>query len=115
MSHWPAMKKWVDLEYLLKTAGSRTVPIEIGSHYTDPSWSQKLMTLEEFIKNHYLSDSGDVGYLAQHNLFDQVSKGVYLSTPNDIIFLRLANYGLIFVSLSIVAAVQIMNNPQNQI
>lgn len=78
MTHWPAMKKWVDLEYLLKIAGSRTVPIEIGSHYTDASWSQKLMTLEEFIKKHYLSESGDVGYLAQHNLFDQVCR-IYLS------------------------------------
>lgn len=70
MTHWPAMSKWQDVNYLLRVAGDRTVPVEIGSHYTDESWSQKLMTVREFIRQHYLS--GDVGYLAQHNLFDQV-------------------------------------------
>lgn len=67
------MRKWIDLNYLLKIAGNRTVPIEIGSHYVDENWSQKLMTLQDFIKNHFLSDSAEKrGYLAQHNLFDQV-------------------------------------------
>lgn len=74
MLHWPATTKWLDLNYLLQVAGDRTVPIEIGSHYTDEDWSQKLMTMKEFIKKHYLSDTGDIGYLAQHNLFDQITE-----------------------------------------
>ncbi|XP_050296855.1 bifunctional peptidase and arginyl-hydroxylase JMJD5-like [Anthonomus grandis grandis] len=74
MAHWPASTKWLDLNYLLKVLGNRTVPIEIGSHYTDENWSQKLMTAKDFITKHYLSDSGDVGYLAQHNLFDQITE-----------------------------------------
>lgn len=74
MSHWPASTKWLDLNYLLDVAGNRTVPVEIGSHYTDEEWSQKLMTLKEFITKHYLSETGDVGYLAQHNLFDQITE-----------------------------------------
>ncbi|CAH1119822.1 unnamed protein product [Phaedon cochleariae] len=74
MEHWPASKKWLDINYLLKIAGDRTVPIEVGSHYVDENWSQKLMTLREFITRHYLSDSGNVGYLAQHNLFEQISE-----------------------------------------
>lgn len=30
------------------------------------------MTLQEFIKGYYLGDADNMGYLAQHNLFDQV-------------------------------------------
>lgn len=30
------------------------------------------MTLQEFIKKYYLDNADDVGYLAQHNLFEQV-------------------------------------------
>ena len=37
------------LSYLKLIAGSRTVPVELGSRYTDEDWSQKLMTLSEFI------------------------------------------------------------------
>ena len=29
-----------------------TVPVELGSRYTDNNWTQKLMTLNEFIDNH---------------------------------------------------------------
>lgn len=72
MSHWPASKKWTDVNYLLKVAGERTIPIEIGSHYADENWSQKLMTLKEFIKSYYLESTDSLGYLAQHTLFDQV-------------------------------------------
>ncbi|KAB0792258.1 hypothetical protein PPYR_14217 [Photinus pyralis] len=71
ISHWPAVTKWPDVNYLLELAGSRTVPIEIGSHYADENWTQKLMSLREFIYDHYL-DSSSLGYLAQHNLFDQI-------------------------------------------
>ncbi|XP_060519627.1 bifunctional peptidase and arginyl-hydroxylase JMJD5 [Cylas formicarius] len=71
MSHWPALTKWQDLGYLLRVAGERTVPVEIGSNYMDQNWSQKLMTVNEYIKKFYLSETGQIGYLAQHNLFDQ--------------------------------------------
>lgn len=72
MGHWPASKKWLDVNYLLSIAAHRTVPIEIGSHYLESNWSQKLMTFKDFILNHYLSEDGDIGYLAQYNLFDHV-------------------------------------------
>ncbi len=38
------------LDYLKQVAGSRTVPIEIGSKYTDENWSQSLMTMSQFIE-----------------------------------------------------------------
>ncbi|XP_018575765.1 jmjC domain-containing protein 5-like [Anoplophora glabripennis] len=74
MEHWPATRKWMDVNYLLRIAGDRTVPIEIGSHYADENWSQKLMTLKDFIYKHYLGYTADIGYLAQHNLFEQITE-----------------------------------------
>ncbi|XP_025866837.2 bifunctional peptidase and arginyl-hydroxylase JMJD5 isoform X3 [Vulpes vulpes] len=67
---WPCMKRW-SLEYIQEIAGCRTVPVEVGSRYTDEEWSQTLMTVNEFISRHIRSEPKDVGYLAQHQLFDQ--------------------------------------------
>ena len=52
---WPAYaaRKW-SLEYLKRVAGPRTIPVELGSRYTDDDWSQKLMTLTEFIDDYVL-------------------------------------------------------------
>jgi lysine-specific demethylase 8 len=70
MEHWPAMSKW-SIEYLKMISGQRTVPIEIGSKYTEEDWSQKLMTINEFI-DRFIVNEQNTGYLAQHPLFDQV-------------------------------------------
>ena len=43
---------YFSLDYLKQIAGSRTVPIEIGSKYTDENWSQALMKLSDFIDLH---------------------------------------------------------------
>ena len=40
------------LEYLKKVAGPRTVPVELGSRYTDDDWSQQLMTIKTFIEGY---------------------------------------------------------------
>lgn len=76
MTEWPALRRWPDLNYLLEKAGSRTVPVELGSSYSDSDWSQKLMSLRDFITLHVhksKTDPGDkLGYLAQHQLFNQV-------------------------------------------
>lgn len=77
LGHWPALsnRRW-SLEYLRQVAGYRTVPIEIGSKYTDDSWTQKLMTVNQFIDHYIKVDSSTepqrVGYLAQHQLFSQI-------------------------------------------
>ncbi|CAG2101451.1 unnamed protein product, partial [Medioppia subpectinata] len=88
MADWPALngpRKW-SVEYIARVAGYRTVPIEIGSKYTDEEWSQKLMTINEFIAKYLTDGAGGVeapgvgdgghrtGYLAQHNLFDQIEE-----------------------------------------
>lgn len=97
--------------YLRAVAGCRTVPVEVGSRYTDEAWSQALITVNEFIDRYivgevcsvcqysnlpsaksvygnehqfylvivlpliswfYSQGSTGKGYLAQHQLFDQV-------------------------------------------
>lgn len=40
------------LEYIQEIAGCRTVPVEVGSRYTDEEWSQTLMTVNEFISKY---------------------------------------------------------------
>uniref|UniRef100_A0A914VLL8 JmjC domain-containing protein n=1 Tax=Plectus sambesii TaxID=2011161 RepID=A0A914VLL8_9BILA len=52
--------------------GFRTVPIEIGSRYTDESWSQQLMTVNEFVDRFMRKERSEIGYLAQHRLFTQI-------------------------------------------
>lgn len=76
MEHWPAMageKSW-NLDRIRFLSGHRLVPIEIGSKYTEDDWTQSLMTVSEFIDKFIENSSDDIptGYLAQHQLFDQV-------------------------------------------
>ncbi|XP_068694884.1 lysine-specific demethylase 8-like isoform X1 [Montipora foliosa] len=83
--HWPARttRQW-STQYLKKVAGCRTVPVELGLRYTDDTWTQKLMTIADFIDNHVDPiESGqerEIAYLAQHQLFDQIPE-----LRNDII------------------------------
>ena len=74
ISSWPAMEgpcRW-NTERLVRLAGPRTVPVELGAKYTDHSWTQKLMTIEDFVEKHMKRSDGPVGYLAQHQLLEQV-------------------------------------------
>jgi len=77
--HWPALSensgRFWSVQYLKSVGGYRTVPVEIGSRYTDDDWTQTLMTINDFIEN-YVENSSQQrkGYLAQHNLFDQISE-----------------------------------------
>ncbi|CAG7723681.1 unnamed protein product [Allacma fusca] len=74
IEHWSAMQKW-NVDYIKQRAGSRTVPIEIGSKYTSEEWTQKLVTMDDFIDNYVLASSvaeRSKGYLAQHQLFLQI-------------------------------------------
>jgi lysine-specific demethylase 8 len=81
VKHWPAVTKWRDGAYLDEIVGDRTVPVELGKTYVDDAWSQKLMTMREFMDAYVDGDDdestrrasggADVGYLAQHELFEQ--------------------------------------------
>ncbi|XP_048465243.1 lysine-specific demethylase 8 isoform X2 [Rhincodon typus] len=75
VDHWPAVRdcKW-SVEYIREIAGCRTVPVELGSRYTDEQWSQTLMTVNEFTEKYILDqvEQEPIGYLAQHQLFEQI-------------------------------------------
>ena len=77
MDHWPAKTnhQW-SIKYLKNIAGCRTVPVELGSRYTDDTWTQKLMTIGDFIDNYIdpieNGQDSEIAYLAQHQLFDQI-------------------------------------------
>lgn len=43
------------MEYIQEVAGCRTVPVEVGSRYTDEEWSQRLMTVNDFISKHIVN------------------------------------------------------------
>ncbi|TRY61818.1 hypothetical protein TCAL_14918 [Tigriopus californicus] len=77
MADWPAMTpgphQWT-LAYLRRVAGYRTVPVELGSKYTDPDWTQTLMTVNQFLDEYVLTPKPPQprGYLAQHPLLEQI-------------------------------------------
>ncbi|XP_077211160.1 2-oxoglutarate (2OG) and Fe(II)-dependent oxygenase superfamily protein [Tasmannia lanceolata] len=76
MSHWPALTKWKDMEYLKRVAGDRTVPVEVGKNYLCPTWKQELITFSQFLERIKSTDccSANPTYLAQHPLFDQIQE-----------------------------------------
>jgi lysine-specific demethylase 8 len=73
---WPAAQRWRDPAYLLRVAGARTVPVEVGRHYLADGWRQELMPLSRFLEEHLRNGGGGNAegraYLAQHALFEQV-------------------------------------------
>ncbi len=89
LAHWPAWEEggaraWRDLGYLKRVAGARTVPVEVGkgtylSGAEEGGWGQRLMPLGEFIDRFVVRGHGEregegeeTGYLAQHELFEQL-------------------------------------------
>jgi len=80
LDDWPAFsggeRHWT-VDYLVRAAGPRTVPVELGGRYTDEDWTQTLMTVEDFVKKYIVAAERKPavkGYLAQHQFFDQVKE-----------------------------------------
>lgn len=77
-NHWPALRRWKDLNYILRIAGHRLMPIEIGTDYTSAKWTQQLMRLNEFLYRQFPANRDDtksspsIEYLAQYELFEHV-------------------------------------------
>ena len=74
VSDWPAVdvssgRKWT-LSRLRQLIGHRTVPVEVGAKYTDDDWTQKLLTVGEFIDKYIHGPTTEKAYIAQVNLFD---------------------------------------------
>ena len=65
--HWPACQRWQDPNYLLSRTlyGRRIVPVEIGESYTSEDWTQRTMTIKDFMLQYLLPEQPEViGYLA---------------------------------------------------
>ncbi|KAI9761873.1 MAG: peroxisomal targeting signal 2 receptor [Chaenotheca gracillima] len=95
---WPAFERWRDPSYLLRRTlnGRRLVPVELGRAYTDEGWGQAIVPFSQFLDEYILQGSheyskdrvaarsrgkegeeevvepGKIGYLAQHDLFQQI-------------------------------------------
>uniref|UniRef100_A0A7C9D638 JmjC domain-containing protein n=1 Tax=Opuntia streptacantha TaxID=393608 RepID=A0A7C9D638_OPUST len=75
MSHWPAITRWNNMNYLKRVVGDRTVPVEVGKNYLCPEWKQELITFSEFLERIQSGNASAVPtYLAQHPLFDQIKE-----------------------------------------
>ncbi|KAI9054578.1 hypothetical protein LZ554_001731 [Drepanopeziza brunnea f. sp. 'monogermtubi'] len=80
LDHWPARgdRSWSRPSYLLsKTIGGRRlIPIELGRSYVDEGWGQKIIPFKDFMEYYIFLDTKTparaTGYLAQHNLFNQI-------------------------------------------
>ncbi|EGG14173.1 transcription factor jumonji [Cavenderia fasciculata] len=113
---WPCIEKWKDLNYFINNFGNRLVPIEIGHNKLyksmdeigqlgelktkQPEWSEKVIKMKEFVEKYLVPSSltneipktsEEVGYLAQHNLVEQIpelcdhfSKSQYLPKSSDL-------------------------------
>ena len=76
---WSAIRnperQWSNPRYLTERTlgGRRLVPVELGRSYTEEGWGQQIMTFAEYMDK-YLLDAQPVqtGYLAQHDLLDQI-------------------------------------------
>eukprot|EP01094_Clydonella_sp_ATCC50884_P023757 TRINITY_DN5777_c0_g1_i3.p1 TRINITY_DN5777_c0_g1~~TRINITY_DN5777_c0_g1_i3.p1 ORF type:complete len:491 (+),score=70.54 TRINITY_DN5777_c0_g1_i3:283-1755(+) len=79
ISHWRALSDhpWHDIKYLRSVIGHRLLPVEIGRSYLEREWKQELMTGNEYLERYLCRDAKSepegVGYVAQTNLFDQIS------------------------------------------
>ncbi len=80
-SDWSASTKW-NFDYLRDRFGPRCVPVEVGSRYTDENWTQTIMSIDHFVTEFITGASlakdklKNTGYLAQHQLLDQVRRFV---------------------------------------
>lgn len=104
VSSWPALRRWALPRYWDSVAGNRTVPVEVGSSYLEQGWSQELKTLRSFLDEHVFPGSPSsassaskgrkTGYLAQHDLLEQVPElGRDVLTPDYALALSAADGG----------------------
>jgi lysine-specific demethylase 8 len=93
VDHWPALstRPWASRDYWFDRTlgGRRLVPVEVGRSYTDEGWGQRIMEFREFVdkflwreedktsglgkeREDDRNDTGETGYMAQHDLLSQV-------------------------------------------
>lgn len=118
---WPASTKWGNIEYILDVLGHRTVPIETGKSYLSDESGSTFISGEKFVFDYIIGAQDDastvvvncetpppMGYLAQHQLLEQVP-----ALKHDIIT---PDYCALLLDIdeqqSIASSVQENNGPQ---
>ncbi|XP_053991566.1 uncharacterized protein LOC128883342 isoform X2 [Hylaeus volcanicus] len=77
-SHFPAIHTWKNIPQRLAKCGLlRLVPVEIGSSYSDKKWTQRIMTIQDYIENFLMetsptNETESLGYIAQHAMLDHM-------------------------------------------
>jgi hypothetical protein len=66
---WPARRLWADWDWWRQQYGHRHVPLEVGA-FNDPGWHEEVSLVRGFVDR--LAGGGEIMYLAQHTLFDQL-------------------------------------------
>lgn len=73
ISHWPALTKWKNPSFWIKSAGHRFFPVEIGDSYLSVGWKQDIIQLNEYFENYvFTTDPNNIAYIAQHNWLHQI-------------------------------------------
>lgn len=67
---WPARRLWADWEWWRQEYGHRHVPLEVGA-FNDPGWHEEVSSVRGFV-DRLQASGGEIVYLAQHTLFDQL-------------------------------------------
>ncbi|KAF4651901.1 DNA-(apurinic or apyrimidinic site) lyase, partial [Perkinsus chesapeaki] len=79
VSNWPGVSSWADPDHWTgRKFGERLVPIEVGG-YMSSNYSQQLMKLKDYVEEHLMRGSAEVGdddqrvaYLAEYEIFNQL-------------------------------------------
>jgi len=75
MNDWEALEKWKYVAYWRRMIGHRTVPVEMND-YSRAGWV-RFPTVAEYLEDLCAGKAvEECGYLAQHELFDQVKSRV---------------------------------------
>ena len=85
---WPAMSKWDDLRWWRDFHGHRSVPLEIGKYDDIANWREAVKTMTDFVDEDMLPSvsgrgGGQIAYLAQHQLVEQLSDLAKDFTPPE--------------------------------
>ena len=67
---WRARRLWADWEWWRQEYGHRHVPLEVGA-FNDPGWHEEVSSVRGFV-DRLQASGGEIVYLAQHTLFDQL-------------------------------------------
>ena len=78
IQHWPAIKKWNDIEWMKETYGNHIVPVEVGKNYVDSEQHEIPLGayLDYVMKKDTKLDHGELPtlYLAQYDLLNQIQE-----------------------------------------